>query len=90
MDAAISTPSTAMLEAMLLGLPVAALDYTNSPAFVQPAWSITARAQMPVVVAELMRPSAAKMLFQGNDAARRLGMRHARRAAFGAIGMAND
>ncbi|MDB6023365.1 MAG: hypothetical protein JWQ04_3222, partial [Pedosphaera sp.] len=63
-DAVITTPSTAMLEAMLLGLPVATLDYTNSPAYVQPAWTITARAHLPGVLAELMCPSEAKMLFQ--------------------------
>lgn len=48
----------------MLGLPVAVLDYGNAPHYVQPAWRITAREQMPEVLAELRNPSAAKMLFQ--------------------------
>ncbi|MDB6111158.1 MAG: hypothetical protein JWR69_2908 [Pedosphaera sp.] len=63
-DAVITTPSTAMLEAMMLGLPVAALDYSNSPAYVQPAWIITARKHIPEVVAELLKPAEPKLLFQ--------------------------
>ncbi len=63
-DAVVTTPSTAMLEAMMLGLPVAILDYTNSPLYVAPAWHITARDHIPEVLRELSNPSAAKMLFQ--------------------------
>lgn len=63
-DAMISTPSTAMVEAMLLGLPVAVLDYTNSPHYVAPAWRITAKEQIKPTVAELIDPPAPKMRFQ--------------------------
>jgi ubiquinone/menaquinone biosynthesis C-methylase UbiE/glycosyltransferase involved in cell wall biosynthesis len=63
-DAVITTPSTAMLEAMMLGLPVATLDYGNAPAYVQSAWRITARKHIPEVVAELLKPPEPKMLFQ--------------------------
>jgi len=63
-DAVITTPSTSMLEAMLLGLPVAALDYTNVPAYVQPAWRIGAAAHIAPTIAELVNPPAPKMLFQ--------------------------
>ncbi len=63
-DAVISTPSTAMLEAMLLGRPVAALDYHNVPRFVQTAWTISARGHIRNVVAEILNPSPAKMAFQ--------------------------
>jgi tetratricopeptide (TPR) repeat protein len=63
-DAVISTPSTAMIEAMLLGLPVAVLDYTNSPHYVQPAWRITAADHIKPVLAELFNPAAPKLLFQ--------------------------
>jgi glycosyltransferase involved in cell wall biosynthesis/2-polyprenyl-3-methyl-5-hydroxy-6-metoxy-1,4-benzoquinol methylase len=63
-DAVVTTPSTAMLEAMMLGLPVAVLDYTNSPLYVHPAWHITAQQQVPAVIAELLQPPAPKMLFQ--------------------------
>lgn len=63
-DAVISTPSTAMVEAMLLGLPVAVLDYTNSPLYVQPAWRITAAEHIGPVLVELAAPPAPKMQFQ--------------------------
>jgi len=63
-DAVISTPSTAMVEAMLLGLPVAVLDYTNSPLYVQPAWRITAPEHIGPVLAELLAPPAPKLQFQ--------------------------
>jgi len=63
-DAVISTPSTSMLEGMLLGLPVAVLDYTNSPHYVQPAWRITASEHIGAVLRELIAPPAPKMLFQ--------------------------
>ena len=63
-DAVISTPSTSMIEAMLLGLPVAVLDYCNCPHYVQPAWRITAAEQILPVLAELVATPAPKMLFQ--------------------------
>jgi hypothetical protein len=63
-DAVITTPSTSMLEAMLLGLPVATLDYCNVPAYVQPSWRISAKEHILPVVAQLVNPPAAKMLFQ--------------------------
>lgn len=63
-DAVVSTPSTSMLEAMLVGLPVATLDYTNSPLYVQPAWRISAPEHILSVVPELVVPPAARMLFQ--------------------------
>jgi ubiquinone/menaquinone biosynthesis C-methylase UbiE/glycosyltransferase involved in cell wall biosynthesis len=63
-DGVITTPSTSMLEAMMLGLPVAVLDYGNSPQYVQAAWRITAQEQIPEVMAELMNPPEPKMLFQ--------------------------
>lgn len=63
-DAVITTPSTAMLEAMLLSRPVAALDYYNVPRFVPTAWTISAQEHIPTVVDELLTPSAAKLKFQ--------------------------
>ena len=63
-DAVITTPSTAMLEAMLLGLPVAVLDYCNCPHYVQASWRITAPEHITSTVAELLDPPAPKMLFQ--------------------------
>ncbi len=69
-DAVITTPSTTMLEAMLLGLPVAVLDYCNTPHYVPPAWRITAAAHIAPTLAELLHPPAPKMLFQDTTAIR--------------------
>lgn len=63
-DAVISTPSTTMIEAMLLGLPVAVLDYCNCPHYLQPAWRITAAEHIGDVVAELVNPPEPKRQFQ--------------------------
>lgn len=63
-DALITTPSTTMLEAMLLDRPVATLDYTNSPSYVQAAWSMTAPVHMQSIIPELLEPPAARMRFQ--------------------------
>jgi len=63
-DAVVTTPSTAMLEAMILGRPVGCLDYHNVPRFVPTAWTISAREHIAGVVAELLAPSPAKMAFQ--------------------------
>lgn len=63
-DAVVTTPSTAMLEAMLLGLPVATLDYCNVPAYVPAAWRITAEAHIVPTLAALGAPDPARMLYQ--------------------------
>lgn len=63
-DAVITTPSTAMLEAMQAGRPVACLDYHNTPRFVATAWTISAPHQIGPVIRELLRPPEAKMAFQ--------------------------
>jgi hypothetical protein len=65
-DAVITTLSTAMLEAMVLGRPVAALDYHNVPRFAPTAWTITARDHIAPVVDELLQPAANKLAYQ-ND-----------------------
>lgn len=64
MDAVITTPSTSMLEAMLLGLPVAVLDYCNVPHYVPAAWRITAASHLAPTLAELAEPPAPKLLYQ--------------------------
>jgi hypothetical protein len=63
-DAAIVTPSTCLLEAMLAGVPVALLDYLNTPHFVPAAWSIWHQKSIPSVVDDLILPSQSRMLFQ--------------------------
>jgi hypothetical protein len=63
-DSVISTPSTAVLEAMLLGLPVAQLDYHNCPHYVQTGWDIAAADHIDAVIRELANPPQRRMLFQ--------------------------
>jgi hypothetical protein len=63
-DAVIATPSTAMLEGMLQGVPVALLDYNNCPHCVPAGWTITAPQHVDQVIPELLDPPAAKMLCQ--------------------------
>ncbi len=63
-DAMITTPSTSMLEGMLLGLPVASVDYCNVPAYVQPSWRISAADHIMPTLEELVSRPAPKMLFQ--------------------------
>jgi hypothetical protein len=63
-DAVITTPSTAVLECMLMDRPVAALDYHNVPRFVPAAWTISAREHLPAAVAGLLQPSARQLAFQ--------------------------
>lgn len=63
-DAVVTTPSTAMLEAMLLDRPVALLDFNNSPHLVPAAWRITAETQIKETLRELAAPPAAKIQLQ--------------------------
>lgn len=63
-DAVITTPSTAMLEGMLYGLPVALLDYHNCPLYVQSAWRITCREQISPTLEDLASVPLERMLYQ--------------------------
>jgi hypothetical protein len=63
-DAVISTPSTAGLEAMLAGRPLAWLDYHGTPQLTPAAWSIGHRDDIPRVIAELASPPASKLVWQ--------------------------
>jgi ubiquinone/menaquinone biosynthesis C-methylase UbiE len=63
-DAVITTSSTAILEGMFFGVPVAVLDYGNTPPYVATAWRITAREHVAAVMAELIFPPRPKMLYQ--------------------------
>ena len=63
-EAVITTPSTIYLESALLHRPTAILDFSNSPPLVPSAWSITAEAHIPSVLAELTDPPPARLLFQ--------------------------
>lgn len=63
-DAMISTPSTAVLEGMLQGIPVAILDYTNSPQYVPAAWSVTAPEHLGIAIPELIEFPEKRRLLQ--------------------------
>jgi hypothetical protein len=63
-DAAITTPSTAMLECMLRGLPTALLDYHNCPRYVPAAWTVSAPELLASTIAELLDPPPAKRIYQ--------------------------
>lgn len=63
-DAVLTTPSTAMLEGMLVGLPVALLDYHNCPHYVPAAWRVTCRSQIAPAIEEMKNPSLARTIYQ--------------------------
>ncbi len=63
-DAVITTPSTAMLESMLCGQPVALLDYHNCPHYVPAAWGIFCEGHIEPVLDELKAAPLAWMLYQ--------------------------
>lgn len=56
-DAVISTISTAMIESMLCGKPVARIDYFNNPALFPTVWNITDKNQIEDQVLKLANPS---------------------------------
>jgi hypothetical protein len=62
--ACISFTSTALLEAMRAGLPVAQIDYRAVPILVETAWTIHSAEQIPAVVQELLHPPANKLAYQ--------------------------
>lgn len=63
-DAVITTPSTALLEAMLLDRPAAILEYNNTPQYVPAAWKITAKEQIEDTLSQLFAPAERRMLLQ--------------------------
>ena len=64
MDAVITTPSTAQLEAMLLGMPVALLNYHFVPVYTQAAWEIKCNAHIAQVLDDLINPPLERMVYQ--------------------------
>lgn len=63
-DAVVTTPSTAMLEGMLQGLPVALLEYNLCPRYVPAVWEINTSEQIDAVMGELAEPSEIKLAHQ--------------------------
>jgi hypothetical protein len=63
-DAVLTTPSTLQLEAMLLGLPVALLDYSNRPHLVPAAFTVSAPHHLDKVLGQLLSPPPERLLLQ--------------------------
>lgn len=63
-DAVISTPSTAVVEAMVAGKPTALLNYFECPCYLNAAWQITHASQLPKVMAQLRQPPVRHLHFQ--------------------------
>ncbi len=65
-DAVISTPSTAMVEAMLMRRPVAMLEYNRNPHYVPAAWHIGSQQDIAGVIEQLIDPPASKIQYQNS------------------------
>jgi hypothetical protein len=63
-DAVISTPSNVILESMAHGLPVALLDYTNSPEYIRAAWTITAKSHLGEAIHGILAADSCRMKWQ--------------------------
>ena len=63
-DGVITTPSTSMLEAMVMDRPVALLDYHNCPHYFESVWSIYCADHIPQVIGELLNPPKPKYDYQ--------------------------
>jgi hypothetical protein len=68
-DAVITTPSTAAIEAMRLHLPVAQLDYHNCPHYLQTGWAIATGEHIEATVRSMAGRDAARMHFQSDQLA---------------------
>lgn len=66
-DVVISTPSTAMVEAMLMNVPVACLDYHNCPHYVAAAWDIASCEHIQPALTSMARCEEKRLLFQQNQ-----------------------
>jgi len=63
-DAVISTISTAMVETLILGKPLAKLDYFNTPNVFPTVWNITHKGQIHEVVSSLLSNSNKRLYWQ--------------------------
>lgn len=63
-DAVISMPSTAIIEAMRCGKPVAQIDYFNVPNMVHTTWKISGKYQIDEVIKDMLDPEPIKMWMQ--------------------------
>jgi hypothetical protein len=65
-DAMVTTPSTSMLESMLMHKPTALLDYHDCPVYVPAAWNIHSADSIGRVLSQLADPCPARIQFQNS------------------------
>lgn len=63
-DAVITTPSTLYLDSVAKNRPTAILDFNNTPAYVNSAWTISAPVHINQVLNELENPPPPKLFYQ--------------------------
>ena len=63
-DAVITTPSTLYLDSVAKNRPTAILDFNNTPAYVNSAWTISAPVHINEVLNELENPPPTKFFYQ--------------------------
>jgi len=63
-DAVITTPSTSLIEAMLINKPVSLIDYHNCPHYFEAAWNIFSQNHIDQVVNELLNPPLSRIEYQ--------------------------
>lgn len=63
-DALVTTSSTTLLEGMILQLPTVLLDHTQTPAYVQAAWTISDPLRLHDVLSSLPNPNPYRLQFQ--------------------------
>ena len=63
-DAVLTTPSTVILESMLVRLPTAIMDYANSPHYVSAAWTVTSPEHLGPTLQDLLDPPARRLALQ--------------------------
>lgn len=66
-DAVLSTPSTAVVEALLAGKPTALLNYFQCPSYLNLAWNVNHVSQVAPVIQQLRQPEARKLHFQNQQ-----------------------
>ena len=65
-SAVISSPSSVCLEAMANFLPVAIIDYRDSPIFMQSGWRIHQSVSIPTVLNSMMQMEESRMKYQSS------------------------
>ncbi len=73
-DAVITGPSTLIIEAMLARVPVALLDYFDTPNYFAPGWQIRCKGHLGSVIPGLFDPEPERLFHQNIELQRQLRM----------------